>query len=196
MESGFRPSNPALCVDGFGRINQYALVAYIDGKLGDFLFHLRQEIVPTCKLRSHVSLLPPRPLQGTEADATQFLQDCARHQSAFQVTLGAIEVFPVTNVVYIAIADGLVNLQNTHSKMNASALQYAEPYPFHPHITLAQEISETEHAAVHQHCLARWNEYTGPRHFPVEVLTFVQNTSNAGWIDLSEARLEMAGSRR
>ena len=65
----------------------------------------------------------------------------------------------------------------------------------HPHLGIgAHGRVARKHAAVHQLCLARWSEYTGPRHFPVEVLTFVQN-SNAGWIDLSEARLEMAGSR-
>lgn len=186
---------PAHQVDSAGRINQYALVAYIDGRLGDFLLQLRQEIVPGCKLRSHVSILPPRQLHGAESDATEFLRASSRHQSAFQVALGEIEVFPVTNVIYVGISGGLNELHLMHGKLNAGALQYAEPFPYHPHITLAQEISEVEHAAVHQLCLARWKEYTGPREFPVETLTFVQNTTTLGWLDLAETRLEMAGSR-
>jgi hypothetical protein len=192
MQSGFRPSTPVEA----GRINQYALVAYIEGKLGDFLYHLRQEIVPGCKLRSHVSLLPPRPLAGSETDAAAFMQSCSRHQPAFEVALDAVEVFPVTNVIFIAVGAGLPELHTMHSKLNAGALRYAEPFEYHPHITLAQEISEAEHTAALKICQARWKEYTGPRTFAVETLTFVQNTSNCGWIDLAEAHLEMAGSRR
>lgn len=196
MESGFRPSSHESSVGTVGRINQYALVAYIDGRLGEFLLKLRQEIVPGCKLRSHVSILPPRPLSGSEADAASFIQENCSHSYAFSVRLGEIEVFPVTSVIYIAIADGLGGLETAHDRLNAKALRYTEPYPYHPHITLAQEISEAEHAGALQLCQARWKEYTGPRSFPVEMLTFVQNTTNCGWLDLAEARLEMATVRR
>ena len=176
-------------------INQYGLVAYIDGKLGDFLLKLRQEIVPGCKLRSHVSILPPRPLAGSEAAATRFIKASGRHHAAFQVDLGRIEVFPATNVIYIALAAGVADLHAMHAQLNANALRCVEPYPYHPHITLAQELAAAERAGALQLCQARWKEYSGPRHFPVETLTFVQNTSTCGWLDLSEARLEMAGSR-
>lgn len=195
MESGFPPSSAESPQGTVNRINQYALVAYIDGKLGDFLLNLRQEIVPGCKLRSHVSILPPRPLTEAVAEAITFVQECGRRAPAFTVDLDEIEVFPVTNVIYIAIGSGLADLHATHGRMNGAGLLYTEPYPYHPHITLAQELSEAEHAGALQLCLARWKEYTGPRQFPVETLTFVQNTSNCGWLDLAEARLEMAGSR-
>jgi hypothetical protein len=195
MESGFRPSSIPPAAGDAGRINQYALVAYIDGILGDFLLNLRQEIVPGCKLRSHVSVLPPRPLTGSESEGTAFLQRATRHLAAFPVTLEAIEVFPVTNVIYIAIGAGLTELHAMHGKLNGEGLRYVEPYPYHPHITLAQELSEAEHPAALQLCQARWREYTGPRQFPVEALTFVQNTASCGWQDLSVSRLEMATVR-
>jgi len=185
---------PPSCGDA-GRINQYALVAYIDGRLGDFLLNLRQEIVPGCKLRSHVSILPPRPLSGSETDATAFLEQATCQFAAFPVKLEAIEVFPVTNVIYIAIGAGLAELHAMHGKLNGEGLRYVEPYPYHPHITLAQELSEAEHPAALQLCQARWKEYTGPRQFPVEALTFVQNTVTRGWQDLSVSRLEMATVR-
>lgn len=195
MESGFPPSPAEPSQESISRINQYALVAYIDGRLGEFLLNLRQEIVPGCKLRSHVSILPPRPVTGEAGDAAQFVQENSRRVPAFGVQLGEIEVFKVTNVIYIAIGSGLADLHSTHAKMNGAGLRYTEPYPYHPHITLAQELTEAEHPAALQLCLERWKEYTGPRQFPVETLTFVQNTSNCGWIDLAEAHLEMAGSR-
>lgn len=196
MESGFRPSTSAPSEGTNVRINQYALVAYIDGRLGDFLLNLRQEIVPGCKLRSHVSILPPRPLAGSEAEATEFVRASSRRHAAFEVELSEIEVFPVTNVIYIAIGSGLPSLHAMHGELNSNALAYAEPFQYHPHITLAQEISEVEHPAALQLCQARWREYSGPRHFAVETLTFVQNTTHRGWLDLAEAHLEMASSRR
>ncbi|MFN0104078.1 MAG: 2'-5' RNA ligase family protein [Bryobacteraceae bacterium] len=195
MESGYRPSPHESLTGTAGRLNQYGLVAYIDGKLGDFLLKLRQEVVPGCQLRSHVSILPPRPLTGSEAESTEFLQASSRHLAAFEVSLSDVEVFPVTNVIYVAIAAGLPELHAMHDKLNKRGLRYIEPFPYHPHITLAQELSEADHPGARQLCEARWKEYVGSRNFPVEILTFVRNTANCGWLDVSSARLEMAGSR-
>lgn len=195
MENGFRPSIESQSTLCAGRINQYALVAYIEGELGDFLLRLRQEIVPGCQLRSHVSILPPRLLPGSEADAEKMLRETARDSAAFEVVLGAVEVFPVTNVVYVAVAQGGESLHRMHDQLNSGSLAYAEPFAYHPHITLAQEIPTAHHAEALSHCEERWKTYTGPRAFPVETLTFVQNTPH-GWTDLTSARLTMAGSRR
>ena len=195
MESGFRSPLAANPVAEDGRINQYALVAYIDGALGEFLFRLRQEIVPGCNLRSHISILPPRQLEHPEA-VPAFLASRCRERSAFDVSLDRIQVFQTTDVIFIDIGGDNANLHEMHKSLNDGVLAYEEPYPYHPHITLAQQISEAEHRTVLQLCHQRWNEYTGPRSFPIETLTFVQNTSNCGWLDLVETRLAMASSRR
>lgn len=196
MESGYPPSTPGSPARIAGQLEQFALVAYIDGTLGDFLMRLRQEVVPSCQLRSHVSILPPRPLAGSQAEAIAFIRESVPHLSAFQVGLDGIAVFPVTNVIYIAIAAGLSNLRQKYHTLNNQSLKFTERYPYHPHITLAQDLSESEHVEALQLCTARWREYTGPRVFPVETLTFVQNKTECGWVDLAEIRLEMAGSRR
>jgi hypothetical protein len=178
-----------------GQADQYALVAYIEGQLGDFLLNLRQEIVPSCQLRSHVSILPPRTLAGTEEEAIAFIREMVPHLSAFEVKLGEVEVFPVTNVIYISVDAGLANLHAKYKRLNADALAFTERYPYHPHVTLAQELAESEQAEALEVCKARWQEYDGPRSFPVETLTFVHYNAECGWQDLAEIRLEMAGSR-
>jgi hypothetical protein len=178
------------------RINEYALVAYIEGELGDFLYRLRQEIVPACRLRSHVSVLPPRPLCGTEQEAGVILRDGVPKHPAFEVALGEVEVFPGSSVIYVALERGAGRLQEMHDDLNAGPLRYTERYPYHPHITLAQEIPAADQARALELSLTRWREYTGPRTFPVESLVFVQNTGVRGWLDLSVSRLEMANSRR
>jgi len=35
----------------------------------------------------------------------------------------------------------------------------------------------------------RWAEYSGPRGFRLEMMTFVQNTEGNNWIDLGKCRL-------
>lgn len=164
----------------------YALVAYINGELGDFLYSLRQEIVPTCRLRSHVSLLPPRKLAGDPQDAAEKITAVAGQHAAFEVVLGDICVFPVTNVIYLDLAAGREQLMAMHDDLNGGALAYAEPFAYHPHITLGQELTPEQFAMGLELCRKRWAEYTGPRSFPVETITFVRNSGNCGWSDLQD----------
>ncbi len=167
----------------------YALVAYINGELGDFLYSLRQEIVPTCRLRSHVSLLPPRKLAGAEEGAAEKIATVAEQHSAFEVRLGDICVFPVTNVIYLDLAAGREELLDMHASLNGDALAYAEPFAYHPHITLGQELTPEQFEAGLELCRKRWAEYTGPRSFPVETITFVKNSGNCGWSDLKDVAM-------
>ena len=51
-----------------------------------------------------------------------------------------IEVFPQTDVIYIEIGAGAAELYSLHFAMNSSALDFQEPFAYHPHITLAQEL--------------------------------------------------------
>jgi len=43
-------------------LNSYALVAYLQGPLADFVDNLRRVFTPGCTHRAHITLLPPRPL--------------------------------------------------------------------------------------------------------------------------------------
>lgn len=167
----------------------YALVAYINGQLGDFLYALRQEIVPTCRLRSHVSLLPPRKLAGNPEGATEQIAAVAGQRAAFVVRLGEICVFPVTNVIYLDLAAGREELLAMHAELNGGALAYAEPFAYHPHITLGQELTPEQFETGLALCRKRWAEYAGPRSFAVETVTFVKNTGGCGWRDLNDTAM-------
>lgn len=191
MESGF--SQPPLTVPLPG--DKYALVSYIEGSLGDFLLTLRQEIVPGCDLRSHISILPPRPLASTEADALAFIRGTARNLAAFEVTLGNVEVFEVSQVIFIEVRHGEAELRDKYDLFNQDGLRFQEQWKYHPHVTLAQELHNDVHGEALEICQARWGEYRGPRTFPVDSLTFVKYQNNCGWLDLAEFKLAMAGSR-
>jgi 2'-5' RNA ligase len=171
----------------------YALVIYIPDPLGRFLDDLRRELIPGCNPHAHVSVLPPRPLAAEWQVAGEEVRSLADRWAPFDIRLGGIERFPVTNVVYIGLAGGAGEMNRMHSLMNAGVLESVEPFEYHPHITLAQEIPPGQVEAVNLMAQRRWEEFTGPRTFRAERATFVRNTVGNRWIDLAEFSLNGAG---
>jgi 2'-5' RNA ligase len=171
------------------RLNVFALVVYIPGPLGKFLDDLRRELVPSYNPHAHVSLLPPRPLAvdwRLASDQTRALMD---RWPPFDIELTGIEIFPVTDVIYIEVGAGAAELRRMHEALNAGALKFQDPFPYHPHITLAQELPGDRVAAIGELARLRWREYRGPRSCRVEQAVFVQNTLHDCWIDLAEYAL-------
>ena len=178
------------------RINLFALVTYIPNPLGEFLDGLRKELVPSCSLRSHVSILPPRPLIHPEQEARDQIEKECRRTPRFRIEAGEIRVFPVTNVIYIEVATGQHELRQMHDSLSSEALEYKEPYFYHPHITIAQQLPDDLIGESNELAKRRWAEYRHERGFDVEAITFVQNTNVNCWVDLSEMRLEPRASTR
>lgn len=178
---------------GGGRtLSQFALVSYIPGPLAVFLDQLRLDLTPGCNPRAHVTVLPPRPLDpNADLPATiQELADEARQASPIEIALGEIEVFPVTDVIYLSIARGERELHALHENLNSGQLEYDGPYPFHPHVTIAQNIEPGKVGEFADIARRRWAVYTGSRRFNVDCLSFVQNIAPNMWLDL--AKLPMA----
>jgi 2'-5' RNA ligase len=107
----------------------------------------------------------------------------------FDVELTSIEVFPLTDVIYIEIGGGARELYSLHSAMNSSALEFVEPYPYHPHITLAQDVSHERAGELAELARRRWAEFPGSRIFRAERAVFVRNTTDNCWLDLAEYAL-------
>lgn len=109
---------------------------------------------------------------------------------AFDLHATEIGVFPVTNVIYIELGMGRGKLVDLHEALNEGAVHYQEPFPYHPHITLAQEIGAegVEEAAAKARRM--WESYRHSRIFPVHELTFVQNTKDNCWLDLATVQLD------
>jgi 2'-5' RNA ligase len=171
------------------RLNVFALVIYIPGPLGEFLDDLRRELVPGCNPHAHVSLLPPRPLAVDVQVASDQVRAVMDRWRPFQVELTGIEIFPVTDVIYIEVGDGAAELRRMHVSMNTGTLEFQDPFPYCPHITLAQELPPDKVAAINELALQRWQEYSGDRHFLAEQAVFVQNTLDNCWMDLAKYRL-------
>lgn len=173
-------------------INSFALISYLPEPLGGFLDSLRCELVPQCEARSHLTVLPPRPLTAALPEhAWRQLNDYLEGFSPFRVELDRIEIFESTNVVYLSIGAGYRELEQMHAALNRGPLEYSEPFQYHPHITLAQQLvpEQVEQAAA----LARrrWREFPYSHGFTVDHLTFVQNSIENRWSDLAGRDLKM-----
>lgn len=183
-------------INGYGATTQYALVSYIPDPLGAFLNDLRSSLVPGCRLRSHVTILPPRPLSSPIATLTDDLRNRAPDFPSFEVTLGEVEIFPVTNVIYISLDAGRKHIEQMHAALSRNLFFHKEPYPFHPHITLAQEIPEDSVADVYARACQQWQDWKQQRSFAVDNVVFVRNVAMNGWENLSVHELSPAAILR
>ena len=171
------------------RLNLFALVIYVPDPLGRFLDNLRRELVPHDNPHAHVSVLPPRPLRVDWPQASAQVRTLTDSWYPFEIELTHLEVFPVTDVVYVELGAGASELRRMHAAMNRSALDFVEPFAYHPHLTLAQEIAPSNVARVRDLAVERWRTYQGPRRFRAERAVLVQNTLNNCWVDLAEYSL-------
>jgi 2'-5' RNA ligase len=171
------------------RLNVFALVVYIPNPLGEFLDDLRRELVPQYNPHAHVSVLPPRPLAVDWEEASRWARNVLEGWSPFEVELTGLRAFPVTDVIYIEIGAGASELRRMHAEMNAGPLTFDEPFPYCPHITVAQEIPRQSLPELREQAFGRWDRYRGRRTFRVERAMFVQNTLSDAWLDLAEFEL-------
>ncbi len=186
---------PPLCEGKPWRVNCYALVSYIPGQLGRFLDKTRRELEPnTLAPRAHLTLLPPRGLceTVTPETASAHLEKLLAELPAVEICLGSIEIFPHTNVVYIAVDGGFLQLRNLHERFNAGPLGFEEPFHYHPHVTLAQGLTREQAERVRDQASERWLQYRGPRRFSTDSFSFVQADSANRWADIAEYALAPA----
>jgi 2'-5' RNA ligase len=167
---------------------QYALVAYIGNAVGEFVESLRGELHPAhAHLPAHITVLPPRCLHGTEADAISMLTRVCGETNPFEVTLGDVENFmPVTPTVFIRVAFAAYRLRELHDKMNAGPLTYNEQWPFMPHLTIVKVDSLDDAARALDVARQRWARFDAPRKVVIDRLTFVRQSDDCNsWIDLA-----------
>ncbi len=181
--------------NGAEPINCFALVTYIPGPLGEFLDHLRRQLVPACVPRAHVTVLPPRPVVAPVEAAVEQLNGFIPDVPAFEIEARQVAIFGNTSVIYIELGAGREELKRIHGRMNSGHLGFVEPFEYHPHITLAQELTSDQVSQVQEEAKRRWAEFRGPRTFPVETMTFVQNTSDNRWLDLAHWTLGVPTAR-
>lgn len=188
------PENMSCVEAPVAQLSQFALVSYIPDPLGTFLDRLRLELVPGCSPRAHVTVLPPRPVDGDPDRAARQLQKLATRFSGFEVELGDIDIFPISKVIYLDLRRGEPELREMYRALNQGSLAYREPFPYHPHSTVAQNILPESVDCLFRLAQDRWAEYKGPRAFQVHCLDFVKNLYGSCWKDLASIELVPANT--
>jgi 2'-5' RNA ligase len=178
-------------MDGCGSegLNSFAVVAYLPEPLAGFVDALRQELVPACRLRAHITVLPPRPPACEPGVAWDQLRSAFQGLAPFPVELQEVGLFPVSQAVYISIGAGSQDLELLHARLNQGHFRFSEPWFYRPHVTLAQKLDPPDVNAALDLATRRWREFSGPRRFTLDHLTFVQNIGENRWRDLADCDL-------
>jgi 2'-5' RNA ligase len=170
----------------------YALVAYVRGAAGEFVENLRGELHPAhAHLPAHITILPPRPLAGTEPDAIALVERICQNVSPFEVSLGDVENFmPKTPTVFIRVAFAAYRVRELHDQLNTGALAFDEQWPYMPHLTIVKVDALDQAARALEIARQRWAGFNQPRKALIEELTFVRQSDDCNsWIDLAPVPL-------
>lgn len=174
---------------------RYALVAYVRSPVGEFVEKLRRELHPEMPhLAAHLTVLPPRKLSGNEREAVEALTQICRNIDPFEVELGNVETFtPVTPTVFIRVTLSSQRLRELHDVLGKEdSLRGSEEWPYMPHLTIIKFGSQRPVETALDVARQRWAAFDGSRRVRIEELTFVRESENQCWIDLSSVTL---GSR-
>ena len=153
--------------------------------------NLRRELHPDLPhLAAHLTLLPPRPLFGTESAALQTLERVCGQAEPFEVTLGEVGTFiPVTPTVYIRVEHAAFRMRELHDQLNTEALDFCEEWPYIPHLTIVKMAAEQPAQDAFKTASASWAGYTGSRRILLERLTFVREEAQNCWADVAPVLL-------
>jgi 2'-5' RNA ligase len=165
----------------------YALVAYVTNPVGQFVENLRGEVQPEqAHLPAHLTILPPRPLSGSEAEALETIAQVCLTVEPFEVTMGDVETFiPLTPTVFIRVAHAAYRMRELHDRLNTSVLRCEEPWPYMPHLTIFKMESLDRAQEAFHLAHDRWSQYRGTRRILVDGLTFVREADQSRWSDLA-----------
>ena len=164
----------------------YAAVAYVRNPVGRFVEELRRELHPAhTHADAHITVLPPRPLCGSEQQAIELLRNVCRKSRPFEVTMGDVETFiPTTPTVFIRVAYGAYRMRELREEANDGVLEFCEPWPYMPHLTIVKMDTVEEASKVVEFARQRWDQFKDGRRIPIDSLTFVKGNGER-WLDVA-----------
>jgi len=103
-------------------------------KVGDPLAHL---------IPPHVTLLPPTDVTDLgEVEVRQHLESVAVRHPPFVLHLAGTGSFrPVSQVVFVTVADGISACELLADDVRSGLLSRPLAYPYHPHVTVAHDVA-------------------------------------------------------
>jgi 2'-5' RNA ligase len=79
-------------------------------------------------------------------------------------------------------------MRELHDRLNRGGLQFNEPWPYMPHLTIVKMDTVEGASKVVEISRHRWQEYKDTRSVRIDSLTLVKGTGER-WVDLATARL-------
>lgn len=129
---------------------KFGVVIFPSKKLQDLANSYRKRYDP------HYALIPPHltlknAFEASEDEANQFaekLRQVASNFSPFTLQTSKISSFyPVNNVIFLKV-DPSEELKQLYTEINGEFAGQKQEYPFVPHITIGQKLSNDEHSDV------------------------------------------------
>ena len=145
--------------------SRYALVTYVRNPVGEFVEQLRRELHPTMPhLPAHLTVVPPRDLQGSEAKTLELLEEECSRVIPFDVELGGVETFlPTTPTVFIQVARYAYRMRELHDQLGLKALSGLENWRYIPHLTIVKTERDEQAREALRVARERWDRFGGPR---------------------------------
>ena len=170
--------------------SRYALVTYVRNPVGEFVENLRRELHPTMPhMPAHLTILPPRDLQGSEAAAVEYLEEECSRLVPFDVELGDVGTFlPTTPTVFIQVARFADRMRELHDQLSLEGLCCTENWPYIPHLTIVKTEQDEQAQAASLVARERWAQFQGPRQVHVGELMFVRENGDY-WQDVASLHL-------
>jgi 2'-5' RNA ligase len=183
---GFHAEQSDIILSKIMSSSRYALVAYVRNPVGEFVEKLRRELHPSLPhMPAHLTILPPRVLQGTEAGAVEFLEEACNQVVPFEVEMGDVETFlPTTPTVFIQVKRAAYRMRELHDRLGDRALCCPEDWPYIPHLTIVKTELDEQARAAAAIARERWQRFEGKRQVRVDELVFVRE-ANGLWQDVA-----------
>ena len=128
---------------------------------------------------AHLTLLAPTEVDGAphvSAKIEEHLARVAADHNPFQLHLRGTGTFrPVTDVVFVAVAAGIAACEQLAADIASGPLSRALKYPYHPHVTVAQDVPEQALDAIYDG-LASFEA-----RFPVDGFTLYEHVPDGRW---------------
>lgn len=90
----------------------------------------------------HVTLLPPTPVPADAVDKIDaHLEQASTATGEFSMHLAGTGTFrPVSQVVFVQVATGIGECEVLASAIRSGPLEKELDFPYHPHVTIAQDV--------------------------------------------------------
>lgn len=126
---------------------------------------------------SHITLLPPTRITADDLAAIEdHLRATAAAHRSFELHLRGTGTFrPVTEVVFVAVAAGISELELLERDVRRGPLRRDLAYPYHPHVTVAHDVAAEQLDAAYEG-LARFDA-----RFPAWGFTLFEHGSDGRW---------------